>query len=139
MDWISLSQWTREYESKKVKTGSCQRAKTDVNMKVEEVIPIVVGVLEQSQGLHEKTGGIRNQGLLKTINTTVLLRLARILRRVLETCYHSTSRQNQSVDAGVKILQSEIIIIKNNPRNNSNITNKKIYYNKKQFKLEKII
>ena len=52
-------------------------------------------------------------GRAKTIQATALLRSAKILRRVLETCCHSNFNGKPSANAGVKNSQrSEIIIIK---------------------------
>ena len=44
------------------------------------------------------------RGGVETIQTTALLRSARILRRVLETCCHSKSSEKSSANAGVKTL-----------------------------------
>ena len=48
---------------------------------------------------------------METIQTTALLRLAKIPRRVLETCCLSDSIQKPSANAGVKNSQKCIIII----------------------------
>ena len=41
-------------------------------------------------------------GRVETIQMTALLKTARILRRVLETCCHSNSGEGPSTDADVK-------------------------------------
>ena len=49
------------------------------------VIPVVIGVLETvPKGLKKGLEELEIGGRIKTIQTTALLRLARILRRVLE-------------------------------------------------------
>ena len=79
------------------------------NMKVT-MIPILIGALgtvmkRLLQGLED----LDITGRVKTIQTTVLLRSARILRRVLErpeeTRSHSISSEKSSVNAGVKNSQ----------------------------------
>ena len=55
------------------------------NMKVT-IVPIVIGALVPiTKGLLKGLEDLEVGGLVKTIQTTVLLRTARILRRVLET------------------------------------------------------
>ena len=50
------------------------------------VMPIVIGALEMvSQKLGKGTGSARNYGQIETIQTTALLRSARIFKRVMET------------------------------------------------------
>ena len=72
------------------------------NMKVT-VIQIVIGTpgmvfKSVEKGLQEWETRER----IKTIQTTALLRLARILRKVLEIC-NSDSRERQSTKVGMKI------------------------------------
>ena len=66
------------------------------------MIPIVVGILGTvPKGLERELEGLEIRGRIEAILTTVLLRSARLLRRVLEieeTCCHTDS----SVVAGVK-------------------------------------
>ena len=50
------------------------------------------------------------RGQMKTIQTT-LLRSARILRRVLETCCYSNSSEKPSANAGAKNSQMSIMIL----------------------------
>ena len=55
---------------------------------------------------------------VKTIQTIALLRSARILRRVLETCYQANSNGKPSANAGVKNSQRSN---KNNDNKNNTI------------------
>ena len=82
-----------------------QRTKKFWNMKVT-VIPIVIGALgTMPKGLVKKLEELKIGGRAETIPTTSLLRPARILRRVLETCYHSDSSERLSANAGVNNSQ----------------------------------
>ena len=70
------------------------------------VIPIVIGALrlipkEQIQGLKD----LDISGQKETIQSTALLRSARILRRVLKTCYYTNSSEKPSTNAGVRNSQ----------------------------------
>ena len=75
------------------------------NMKVT-FIPIVIGAL--GTDIKELIKGIEDleiRGRVKTIQTTVILRLTRILRKVLETwgdCCHSNFSERPSANADVK-------------------------------------
>ena len=75
------------------------------NMKVT-IIPIVIGAFGTvTKGLLKGLEDLEVGGRVETIQTTTLLRMARILRRVLEieeTCSHSTPNERPSVDADVK-------------------------------------
>ena len=67
------------------------------------IIPIVIGVFgtvtkELFKGLEDLEVGRQEE----TIQTTVLLRMTRIPRRVLETCCHSNSSERPSANADVK-------------------------------------
>ena len=78
------------------------------------VIPIVIGSLgtvpkELLKGLED----LEIRGQVQTIQTTVLLRSARILRRALKTCCLSNSSGKLSTYSSVKISQS------NNDNNNN--------------------
>ena len=55
------------------------------------VIPVVIGALWIDSKGCEKRLEIKDR--IKTIQTTVMLRLARILRRVQETCCHLNSSE----------------------------------------------
>ena len=69
------------------------------------MIPIVIGSLEMVlKGLERKLEELEIGGRIETIQTTALLILARILRRVLETCCHSDSSE-RSANSSVKSLQ----------------------------------
>ena len=72
------------------------------NMKVT-IIPSVIGAFgtvtkELLKGLENLEVG----GRVETIQMTALLRTARILRRVLETCCHSNSSEKPSANTDVK-------------------------------------
>ena len=55
------------------------------NMQVT-IIPILIGAFGTvTKGLLKRLDDLKVGGLIKTIQTTILLRTARILRRVLET------------------------------------------------------
>ena len=70
------------------------------------IIPIVIGAFGTvTKGLLEVLGDLEVGGRVETVHTTVLLRKARILRRVLEleeTCCHSNPSERPSAKAGVK-------------------------------------
>ena len=78
------------------------------------MIPVVIGALgtvtkRLVQGLED----LEIRGRVETIQMTALLRLARILRRVLETWGDSDFSGKPSANAGVKnIKMSKMIIIK---------------------------
>ena len=77
------------------------------NMKVT-IIPIVIGALGTvNKGLVQGLEGLEITGWVKTVQTTALLRLARILRNVPETCCHSNSSRKWSTNADVKNSQNE--------------------------------
>ena len=82
------------------------------NMKVT-LIPIVSGAFGTiPKGLVKGLEDLEIRGQVETIQITVLLRSARILRRVLETCCNSNSCKKLSANAGVKNSQrSKITII----------------------------
>ena len=77
------------------------------------IIPIVIGAFGTvTKGLLKGLEDLEVSGRVETIQTTTLLRTARILRRVLETCCHSNSSEIPSANTGVKKSQrSQIIII----------------------------
>ena len=76
------------------------------------VIPIVVGTLGMvPKGLEKRLEEVEIRGRIEIIQTTALLKLARILKRVLETCCHSNSSRHEPVRAGVKNSQGIIIIM----------------------------
>ena len=69
------------------------------NMKVT-VIPSVIGMLGTViEGLVQGLKDLEIRGRVDTVQTTALLRSARILRRVLETC-HSNSSGKPSANTG---------------------------------------
>ena len=63
------------------------------------------------------------RGQVETIQTTALLKSARILRRVLETCCHSNSSGKPSTNTGVKNYQ------RNNNNNNIKASKDKMQQN----------
>ena len=68
------------------------------------VIPIVIGELSTvSKGFVHGLKDLEIRGWVETMQTTALLRLARILRRLEETCSHSNSSETPS--SGVKNSQ----------------------------------
>ena len=72
------------------------------NIKVT-IIPIVIGAFGTvTKGLLKGLDDLEVGGRVETIQTTALLRTARILRRVLETCWHSNSSERPSANANVK-------------------------------------
>ena len=67
------------------------------------VIPIVTGTLGTvTKGLLQGIEDLEIRGRVETIQTIALLRSARILRRLLETCCHSKSHKKPSTNAGLK-------------------------------------
>ena len=75
-------------------------------------VPIIIDALGTvTKGLIKGLEDLEIKGRVETIQTTVLLRSARILRRVLETCCHSDSRERPSANADVKNSHGVIIII----------------------------
>ncbi len=72
------------------------------NMKVT-IVPIVIGAFRTvTKGLLKGLEDLEVGGRVETIQTTELLKTARILRRVLETCCHSISCKKPSAYADVK-------------------------------------
>ena len=67
------------------------------------VIPIVIGAFGTvTKGLFKGLDDLEVGRRVETIQTTALLRTARILRRVLETWCHSNSSEKPSANADVK-------------------------------------
>ena len=74
-------------------------------MKVK-IIPIVIGAFGTvTKGLLKGLEDLEVEGQVETIQTTALLRTARILRRVLENCCHSNSSEKPSANTGMKKSQ----------------------------------
>ena len=72
------------------------------NMKVT-IVPIVIGAFGTvNKGLLKGLEDLEVGGRVDTIQTTALLKTARILRRVLETCCHSIPSERPSAYADVK-------------------------------------
>ena len=75
----------KESEKKDKYLGLARELKKLWNMKVM-IIPIVIGALAMvTEGLLKGLEYLEIRGWVETIQTTALLRSARILRRVLET------------------------------------------------------
>ena len=70
------------------------------------IVPIVIGTLGTiTKGLLKGLEDLEVGGRVETIQTTALLKTARILRRVLEieeTCCHSDSSEKPSANTDVK-------------------------------------
>ena len=72
------------------------------NMKVT-IIPIVIGAFGTvTKGLLKGLEDLEIRGQVETIQTTALLRTARILRRVLKTSCHLNSSERPSSKTDVK-------------------------------------
>ena len=82
------------------------------------IIPIVIGTFGTvTNGLLKGLEDLEVGGLVETIQTTALLRTARILRRILETCCHSNSSERPSANADVKNSKGLRIIMWMNKQN----------------------
>ncbi len=87
------------------------------------IIPIVIGAYTTiNKGLLKGLEDLEVGGRVETIQTTSLLRTARILRRVLETCCHSNFSEKPSANADVK--NSKRVNNNNNSNNNNNNNSK---------------
>ena len=76
------------------------------------MIPIVIGALGTiSKGYVKGLEDFEIRGQMETIQTTALLRSARILRWVLETCSHSDTSEKPLSNSGVKTSQKSKIKI----------------------------
>ena len=70
------------------------------------IILIVIGALGiVTKGLVQRLEDLEIIGQVETVQTTALLRSARILRRVLKTCCLSNSSEKPSANADVKNLK----------------------------------
>ena len=84
-----------------------------------KIITNVIGALGTvTKGLLKGLEKFEVGGRVETIQTTTLLRKARILRRILETCCHSNSSERPQVSADVKNSYGDN---SNNKNNNMNI------------------
>ena len=87
------------------------------NMKVT-IVPIVIGTLGTiTKGLLKDLEDLEIGGRVETIQTTALLRTARILRRVLETWGDLLSLKLQLTLMWKTLKEYIIIIITNGPKN----------------------
>ena len=92
----------KECEKKDKYLDLARELKTLWNMQVT-IIPIVIGAFGTvTKGLLKRLEDLEVGGRVETIQTTTLLRTARILRRILETCCHSDSSEKPSANADVK-------------------------------------
>ena len=67
------------------------------------ITPIVIGAFRNiTKRLLKGLEDLEVGGGVETIQTTALLRTARILRRVLETCCHPNSSEKPSANTDVK-------------------------------------
>ena len=90
------------------------------------IIPIVIGALGTfTQGLLKGLEDLEMRGRLETIQTTILLRMARILRRVLETSCRSGPSERPSAKSDVK---NSLRVNNNNDNNDNNNNNNNYYY-----------
>ena len=94
----------KESEKKDKYLDLARELKTLWNMKVMFII--VIGALgTATKGLVNVLEDLEIRGREENIQTTALLRSARILRRVLETYCHSNSSKKPSANAHVKNLK----------------------------------
>ena len=82
-------------ESKKANTWILPECLKTVEREVS-VIPVVIGILGTiHKGLEKRLRELDIKGIIDDLHTTVPLKSARILRRVLETCGKSISLRHQ--------------------------------------------
>ena len=92
----------KESEKKDKYLDLARESKKLWNMKVT-IVPIVIGALGKiTKGLIKGLEDVEVGGRVETIQITVLLRTARILRRVLETYCHSNTSEKPSANTDVK-------------------------------------
>ena len=92
----------KECEKKDKYVDLARELKKLWNMQVT-IIPIVIGAFGTvTKGLLKGLEDLEVGGRVETIQMTALLRTARILRRVEETCCHSYSSEKPSANADVK-------------------------------------
>ena len=112
--WVKL----KECEKRDKNLNLARELKKQRNMKVM-IIPIVIGALGTvTKGLVQGLEDLKITGGMETIQTTALLRLARIWKRVLETWGDLLSLKlqwkNYQLTLIWKLLRSKIIIIYHN-------------------------
>ena len=103
-EWIIIDHRIKqkECEKKDKYLDLARELKKLWNMKVT-IIPFAIGAFGTvTKGLLKGLEDLRVGGLVETIQTTALLRMARILRRVLETCCHSDSSERPPANADMK-------------------------------------
>ena len=88
-------------------------------MKVTIILILIGAFGAVTKGLLKGLEDLEIGGRVEAIQTTTLLRMARILRRVLETCCHSNFSESQSINTDVKNSQG----VNNNNNNNNNDDN----------------
>ena len=76
------------------------------------VIPIVIGAPDRvNKRLLKGLKKLERRTRVETIKTTAQVRSARIVRRVLETCYQSNSSERRSADSELNNSQKSKLII----------------------------
>ena len=113
----------KEKEKKEKYLDLARELKKLWDMKVT-FIPIITGDLGTvTKGLLVRgLEDLEIRGQVETIQTTTLLRLARILRRVLETCCHSKFSERHSANADVK----NFVGVNNNDKRKEKIAKREI-------------
>ena len=112
-----------------------------------KLVPIVIGAFGTiTKGLLKGLEDLEVGGRVETIQMTALLRTARILRRVLETCSHSNSSGKPSTNTDMKNSKREnndnikILIYKSNAMfNDKHKTYIYIIYNSLYFLLLRLL
>ena len=75
------------------------------NIRVTVILIVISALGTIHKGLVNEMEALEIRGQVETIQTTALLKSTRILRRVLETCCHSSSSKRPSAYASVKNSQ----------------------------------
>ena len=79
----------------------------DHTVKIKEHGGVVCALGTITKGLVKRLKNLEKRGQVVTIQSTALIRLARILRRVQKTCCHSNSSEKPSANTSAKISQKE--------------------------------
>ena len=118
----------KESEKKNKYLDFARELKKLWNMKVT-ILPIVIGAFGTiTKGLLKGLEDLEVGGWVETIQMTALLRTARILRWLEETCCHSNSSEKPSADTDVKnsneLEENNNNNNKKSAHNNNNINDK---------------
>ena len=90
------------------------------NMKMT-VIPIIIGALcTDTKGFIQRLENLEISGRVETIQTTIILRSARILRRVMETWGDLLSLKLQRKDHQLTLMWKTLKELNNNNNNSNN-------------------